>query len=258
MGATKLRPETSVNRSVGLVLNRASLPLLTADYYEIKIADRIGLTGVVTDTSLTRVFEENGIRGISGGNYFSNKIDTRTRGVDVIASRAFLLSRAGIMRIVGGYNYNKTLVTSVAPAPAELGAFQTRLFTRMSRGVIEDGQPQRTILFDLNYSIGALGVNLNNQRSGPTAQLDQTKPEFDQHVSAKWATDVRASYQLRSRVVVALSVVNLFDVYPDEWWDFKDGLSARGFSMQGIFRYPAALSSLGLNGRTVYVQLVYR
>src|SRR5678816_1950058 len=79
IGATKLRPETSANRSVGLVVNRRSFPLVTADYYEIKIDDRIGLTGAVTDTSIIRLFEENGMHGIGGGSYFANKINTRTR-----------------------------------------------------------------------------------------------------------------------------------------------------------------------------------
>ncbi|HVF39153.1 MAG TPA: hypothetical protein VM939_04575, partial [Gemmatimonadaceae bacterium] len=90
------------------------------------------------------------------------------------------------------------------------------------------------------------------------AQLDQTNPEFDQFVGAKWITDARLSYQLRPRVQVAVSAANLFDVYPDEWWDFKNGLNARYVSMQGIFRYPGALSAFGMNGRTVYLRVAYR
>jgi len=57
---------------------------------------------------------------------------------------------------------------------------------------------------------------------------------------------------------VALSGSNLFDVYPDEWSDFKDGLNATGVSMQGIFRYPGALAPFGMNGRTLYLRLAYR
>jgi iron complex outermembrane receptor protein len=258
MGATALRPEKSVNRSAGLVLNRPSLPLITADYYEITIDDRIGLSGSVTDTSIIRLFEEKGMRGIGGGSYFTNAIDTRTRGVDVIASHAFLLTRVGVLRILGGYNSNRTLVTHVAPPPPQLAAFGSLLFNRNSRGIIEQGQPRQTVTLGLNYSAGPLGLNLHNQRSGPTAQLDQIKPEADQHVAAKWITDVRASYQLRSRVELAVSAVNLFDVYPTEWLDFKDGLNAQGVSMKGIFRYPGALSPFGMNGRMLYFQLAYR
>jgi iron complex outermembrane receptor protein len=258
IGAVKLRPETSVNRSAGLVLNKPSLPVITADYYEIKIDDRIGLTGPVTDTSIIRLFEENGMRGIGGGSYFANKIDTRTRGVDVVASHAILLTSNSALRILGGYNYNRALVTHVVPAPPPLAAFESRLFTRTGRGIIEQGQPRQTISLGLNYSRGPLGLNVHNQRSGPTAQLDQTTPEKDQHVNAKWVTDVRASYQLHSRMEVSISAANLFDVYPNEWRDFKDGLNAQGFSSKGIMRYPGALSAIGQNGRMLYLQFAYR
>ena len=258
LGAVKLRAETSVNRSAGIVLSRPSLPVITADYYEIKIDHRIGLTGGVSDTSLTRLFEQNGMHGIGAGSYFANKLDTRTRGVDVIASHAFLLTSASTIRFLGGYNYNRTLVTHVNSAPPPLSRFESRLFTRTSRGIIEQGQPRQTISLGLNYNRGPLGLNLHNQRSGHTAQLDQTTPSADQDVIAKWVTDIRASYKLRSRVEVAISAANVFDVYPDEWWDFKDGLNAQGFSNKGIFRYPGALSPVGQNGRTLYLQLAYR
>jgi iron complex outermembrane receptor protein len=112
-------------------------------------------------------------------------------------------------------------------------------------------------MLTLNYSAGPWGINLHNQRSGPTAQLDQAKPEADQIVGPKWITDARVSYQLRSRLQLSVTGANLFDVYPDEWWDFKDGLNAQGVSMQGIFRYPGALSPFGMNGRTLYLRLAY-
>jgi iron complex outermembrane receptor protein len=102
-----------------------------------------------------------------------------------------------------------------------------------------------------------VAIDLHNQRSGPTAQRDQNSPAADQTLSPKWITDVRISYQLRPRVEVAVSAANLFDVYPDEWWDFKDGLKATGVSMMGIFRYPGALSPFGMNGRTLYLRLAY-
>jgi iron complex outermembrane receptor protein len=149
-------------------------------------------------------------------------------------------------------------VTHVVPAPPPLAAFESRLFTRTGRGIIEQGQPRQTISLGLNYSRGPLALNVHNQRSGPTAQLDQTTPEKDQHVNAKWVTDVRASYQLHSRVEVSISAANLFDVYPNEWRDFKDGLNAQGFSSKGIMRYPGALSAIGQNGRMLYLQFAYR
>ncbi|MEO8194918.1 MAG: TonB-dependent receptor [Gemmatimonadales bacterium] len=258
MGAKPLRPEKSVSLSAGVVLNKASLPFITADLYQVKINDRTGLVSAVTDTALIRVFEENGLRGIDAGDYFANMIDTRTRGVDIVVSHGILLTRTGVLQILGGYNYNKTLVTHVAPPPSQIEASGSVRFNRLTRGIIEQGQPRQTITLGLDYSAGPLGLNLHNQHSGPTAQLDLTNPDLDEHVSAKWVTDVRASYRLRSRLEIALCVANLFDVYPPEWKDYKNGVNATGVSMQGIFRYPGALSAVGENGRTVYLQLSYR
>jgi iron complex outermembrane receptor protein len=257
MGATPLRPETSVNRSAGLVLHVPRLPQITADLYRITIDDRISLLGSITDTSIIRLFEENGMRGVGGGNYFTNSLDTRTRGVDLVASHAVMLNGSHVLRMLGGYNHTRSIVTRIAPLPPQLARFRSELITRSGRGIIEDGQPRETITLTLNYGAGPLAINLHNQRSGPTAQRDQNLPEADQIVGPKWITDGHISYQVQPRVEVAVSAANLFDVYPDEWWDFKDGLNVQGPSMMGISRYPGALSPFGMNGRTLYLRVAY-
>lgn len=255
MGATPLRPETSVNRSAGLVLYVPRIPRITVDFYRITIDDRIGLGGSVTVPSIIRLFEENGMAGIGGGSYFRNSTDTRTQGMDVLASHAFLVGGSHVLRMLGGYNRTRTIVTRVLPPSPQLA--ESLVYNRTSRGIIENGQPREAITVALNYSAGPLQINLGNERAGPTAQLDQKKPEADQILHPKWITDARISYQLRPRLQLALSGANLFDVYPDEWWDFKDGLNATGTSMKGIFRYPGALSPFGMNGRTLYLRLAY-
>jgi iron complex outermembrane recepter protein len=257
LGATPLRPEESVNRNAGVVLDLPRWPLIAVDVYQVDITDRIALRGSVTDTSLTRLFEENGMRGIGGGNYFANAWDTRTRGVDVAASHAFVL-RNGVLRLHAGYNHNRSVITRRATLPPPLARFEPQLYNRTGQGVIEEGQPRETIALTVNYATGHWGVNLHNRRAGPTAQLDQTDPAADQVVQAHWITDARVSYRVHPRLQLALSAANLFDVYPDEWWDFRQGLEVNGPSMKGIFRYPGGLSPFGMNGRTVNVQLAWQ
>jgi iron complex outermembrane receptor protein len=259
LGATPLKPERSVNLSGGLILNRPRLPQITADFFEIDISDRIGIGGSSTDTSITRLLNDNGLRGIAGGNYFRNSRDTRTRGVDVVATHALHLGSTRALRFLGGYNQTRSVITRVLPVPAQLMRFEADVVGgRSGRGIIENGQPRETFILTFNYSDGPIDLNLHNQRSGPTAQLDNINPELDQVLNPKWITDVRLAYRLRSRIQLAVSVVNLFDTYPDEWIDFKDGLNATGVSMQGIFRYPGALSPFGMNGRTLYLRMAYR
>ncbi|MGK2960520.1 MAG: TonB-dependent receptor [Gemmatimonadaceae bacterium] len=258
IGATSLRPETSVNRSAGLVLHDPRFPRITADLYRVTIDDRIGMRSVVDDPSLLRFFEENGMAGIDGANYFSNVADTRTQGIDLMASQAFLLGGSRVLQILGGYNRARTVVTRVAPLPPELEQFQLAPLSRTRRGILENGQPRDKIALTLSYSAGPLALNLHNQRSGSTALLDERNPEADQVLGPKWITDARISWQLRPRLRAAISAVNLFDVYPDELPDFKDGLSnPRGHSMQGIFRYQGSLSPFGMTGRVLNLRLAY-
>jgi iron complex outermembrane recepter protein len=257
LGAEPLRPEQAISRSAGVVFDRPGWPVVTVDYYHITVNDRIGLRGAVTDTSIVRLFEENGMAGVGGGSYFSNDLDVRTSGFDVVASHAFLLGRSAL-RVTAGYNRTESTVLRVADPPPELAQFADALFNRTSRGIIEQGQPGRTFLATVNFSTGPLELNLHNQRSGPTAQLDRTNPAADQVVEARWVTDLRVAYRMRERVQVSVSALNLFDAYPTEWWDFKDGPNATGASVQGNFRYPGALSAFGMNGRAVYLQLSYR
>jgi iron complex outermembrane recepter protein len=145
MGAKPLRPESSVNQSAGVVVDLPRLPLITADYYQITINDRIELGDVVSDSVLARMFEESGMAGIRGGTYFTNGLDTRTRGLDLVASHALLIRTTGVLRIVAGYNNSKTSVIRLADPPPELARFGPVRFNRATRGFLERSQPRETI-----------------------------------------------------------------------------------------------------------------
>ncbi len=258
LGAAPLRPEKALISSAGLVLDAPRWPLVSVDLFQVDLRDRIGLGATVTDTSLIRLFEENGMRGIGGGNFFANAVDVRTRGIEVVAQYALLHGRTGVLRLTGGYTRMANDVVRVAPTPPPLAALGAVFTDRMAIGVIERGQPRETISLGANYATGPLGFTLDSRRAGPTAQRDRTRPDADQVVRARWITNARIAWRFRPRLQLAVSVANLFDAYPDEWNDFKDGLLAQGPSMQGIFRYPGGLSPFGMNGRTVYVHLDYR
>jgi iron complex outermembrane receptor protein len=202
------------------------------------------------------LFESRGLTGVSGGRFFTNAIDTETRGFDVVANYGLLLGDAGQLRFTGGYNYNKSEVTRIASTPPELSAFQSVLFDRIEEGRIEVGQPRNTISLTLNYTLKGLGVNLHNQRFGEVSQLGTT-PALDQTFDAKWVTDVDLSYQVLKRVRVGAGANNLFDVYPQEWKDFDLGVNG-ALTTNGIYRYAGGTSPFGMNGRTVYVKLSYR
>jgi iron complex outermembrane receptor protein len=255
LGAFPLRPETSTGWSGGLVFAVPRLPTVTADYYAVNVDDRIVLSGVFDDPAVSRLFEENGLRGIDAGRYFTNAIDTRTRGLDVVASYEAIAVSA-IVRLTGGLNRTKTKVTRVSPTPPALSAFQSVLFSRLERGKIEKGQPERTMFLTVDAQKGRLAINLHNQRFGKASLLDASNPANDQTVSAKWITDLGVTWELTRSLKVSGGSHNIFDIYPDEWFDFDRGIEGV-LSVGGIFRYPGAISPFGMNGRTIYLHITY-
>ena len=127
--------------------------------------------------------------------FFTNAIDTRTLGVDVVANYGFALGATSTVRLTGGYNYNVNRVLRVAPTPAALSAFQETLFDRVERARIEVGQPKSNFYLGGVFSYQDFGLTLRTQRFGEVTSFGTpTDGSLDQTFAAKWITDVNASY----------------------------------------------------------------
>lgn len=257
LGAEDLKPEESVNLSGGVAIDLPFGLQVTADYYAIDIDDRIVLSGNFTQQAVRDYFESRGFVGVGGGRFFTNAIDTETRGFDVVASYGILLGSNAQLRLTGGYNKNDTDVTRVSSTPPELSQFQSTLFDREQLGRIEHGQPKDNVNVTANLTAGIFGVNLHNQRFGEVTQFHATDANLDQTFSGKWITDLDVSVKLLNRIRAAVGANNLFDIYPDEWKDWGAGVNG-ALTTNGIYRYAGGTSPWGMNGRTVYLRLSYR
>ena len=245
LGATELKPEESVNLSIGLTARVSNSLSASADYYDTKIDDRIVLSGNFIDASVRNLLAANGIPGVSGARYFTNAIDTHTKGLDVVLNYGLNLGNAGLLRLTGGYNRNETEVTRVSDTPPQLAAVSTLLFDRVQRALFERGQPRNSIRLTANHSIRGLTTNIHASRFGkftvfqttPTGAQDQT---FD----AQWVADVALSYALRG-VNLTVGSTNVLDSYPDTL------ITAN--QTRGIYMF-SGQSPAGFNGRFVYVR----
>ncbi|MBA3344611.1 MAG: TonB-dependent receptor, partial [Gemmatimonadales bacterium] len=192
---------------------------------------------------------------IGGARYFTNAIDTRTLGVDVVANYGLAIGAAGTLRLTGGYNYNVSRVLRVDATPAALSAFQQTLFDRIERARIEVGQPRSTVVLSgvLNYE--DLGITLRTQRFGEVTSFN-TPPDgsLDQTFGAKWVTDVSASYTFAGRLTATAGVDNVFDVYPDA--NNQGDATTAGNNNFGIFPYNG-ISPFGFNGSYYYGRLSF-
>ena len=259
LGARDLEPERSVNLNAGVAMTPARGLAVTADVYRITIDDRVVLSDNFTGAAIQTLFTNAGLNGVSGGRFFSNAIDTRSTGVDVVLSYDATIGSSSVLRLTSGYNHNVVKVTRVDSTPPELRAFQETLFGRVERTRIEHGNPRDNLILSANYAVGALGLTARTQRYGEVRVAGTTPTNatgtLDQTYGAKWVTDLAVSYTLRSRYNLTVGADNVLDVYPDRNLNPGDPATANGgLSNFGIFPYNG-ISPFGFNGRFVYSKI---
>jgi iron complex outermembrane receptor protein len=253
LGASELTAEKSQNYSFGVALSPVKSLSLTADYYQILIDDRIVFSGNFTGAPVRTYLESQGFAGVAGGRFFTNAIDTRTLGVDIVANYGMAIGSTSTLRLTGGFNYNVNRVLRVAPTPAALSAFQEVLFDRVERARIEVGQPKNNLYLSSVFNYQDLGLTLRAQRFGEVTSFGTPiDGSLDQTFSAKWIADVAASYTFGQRLTLMAGVDNVFDVYPDP--NNQGNASTAGNNNFGIFPYNQ-ISPWGFNGAFYYARL---
>jgi iron complex outermembrane receptor protein len=253
LGARPLRPETSVNLSGGVALEPVRNLALTVDYYRITIEDRVVLSENFTGAQVAALLQP---LGASGARYFTNAIDTRTNGVDVVANYGLGLGAAGYLRLTGGYNNNRTRATRVASTPPELGNQSETLFGRVERSRLEEGQPRNNVLGSVDYSWRRFGVVVRGQRFGEvTTRATVGSEALDQTFSSRWIADLALNARLLRATTLTVGVDNLFDTYPDQNSNTGNPrTNVAGNANFGIFPY-SQFSPFGFNGRFLYARV---
>jgi iron complex outermembrane receptor protein len=213
LGASPLKPEKSRNYSLGVTLEPAAGFSVTIDAYQIDLDDRITSTGLLTGTGVSNILRANGFSGNQAVRYFSNAVDTRTRGLDVVAAYSFDTEAAGSFRTTLGFNYNKTTIEGIAANPRQLAGLGLTLFDRRSQSFFTE-TPRTKLILGLNWTLDDVSINLVNTRYDKLSSL-QNNPAADETFGAKWITDVEVSYKVTDFMRVAIGAYNFFDVYPD-------------------------------------------
>jgi len=241
LGSTDLKPEDSVHLTAGFALTASPDLDFTADYYNIKIDDRIVFSGNFTGGAITALLAPF---GATGARFFTNAINTRTTGVDLTANYRKRLGDGSTMRLFAGYNYNRTLIRGEVATPPQLAGLGNVLYDRVERGRTECGQPRSQARFIGDWQKNRFAANLNTGLYGSfcVKQLNTTGAD-DQTFGAKWVTDLEASYALE-KVTLGVGVQNLFDVYPEQ--------VLPQLQPQGV-RY-STTNTFGINGRFLYAR----
>ena len=245
-GAKALRPEESTNLSAGIVLTPIDRLLVTLDTYQIDVRHRIGISQQFTVTA-AEIAQLPALGYVGPGGtvqYFTNGFNTRTKGIDLVATYPFDLGALGRLGTTLAYNYNKTDVTSFDPT----------VITAARIIDIQHYAPNNRANLSLDWSRGPWGATLYENYYG-TYRDENDYP--GQLFSAKETTDLDVSYQALNWLRVAVGGRNIFNAYPDAIANTAAShiYPQTGGESDGE-KYPRTGGPFGFNGAFWYVRFV--
>lgn len=248
LGATSLTPEESVNVSTGLVWTPVEDFSATLDVYRIDIDDRIVLSETLTGALVRQVLTEAGFPTYSGLQYFTNAVDTRTRGVDATARYNLQLGPGHKIDLSAGYNWSGTEITDRKATPDVLAGSGLALIGREASALIEEANPSSFSRLAADYSYGSFDAHASGVRYGTYRTRHTSNPNYDQTFGPQVVVNVSAGYRLFDGLRLSLGVSNLFDSHPDEV------LAAIRNPVVSVY---SGLSPEGGAGRAYYARIDY-
>jgi iron complex outermembrane receptor protein len=232
-----LDAEKSTNLTLGVGVNVTENFSFTVDYYNIRVEDRIVLSNEIGPSGdptnpLDEILSDNGIVSLS---FFTNSLDTKTSGIDLVANYRNLPLGSGLLtfNLAGNYTIENERDGEVKN-PAIISDAGQSVIDATQEALIFTSRPKYKAILGIDYTLGKFNFALNNTLFGPTefrnSGMDSDlKLEFE----TKVVTDLAIGYQATEKVNVTLNVNNIFDVLPQ--WKFV-ALNSEG---QSILSDPA-------------------
>ncbi len=254
----------SENISLGFTINPGRGFTLTFDAYQIDVEDRIAVTTTFTpvDTRLSadgvttigaqiqKILVANNVSPDISGQYYINAIDTRTQGLDLVATYRWGTDNLGDFDLSAGFNYNETEITGIIDNPSELASLgNIVIFDRSKQGALTDALPKTKLSLNLNWQRGPISANLRGTRFDEYWTRNATNPAQDRKIEADFITDVQVNYDLTDHFRLTAGVNNLFNVYPTRIQEPSAELGTGMYS---------GLSPFGFTGGSWFVRGIYK
>ncbi|MBC7848715.1 MAG: TonB-dependent receptor, partial [Chitinophagaceae bacterium] len=275
LGIPKLQEETSKNYSVGFTATPFQGFEVTVDGYWINIDDRIVLTNNFNggnDAALGQLLKDN---GATSANFFSNSIDTRSKGLEAVVSYRTSIDHRHKFRFSVAATFIDNKVKKGPDGKPKVNASAVLInsgqlanyFNREDQSRIEVASPAAKGNFTTNYNYKKFGAMLRFAYFGKVVYLDPTinpllpanfpvnaytgqKETLDQEFSAKTVTDISLMYDVTKNVALTIGSNNVFDVYQDKH------VHSGNVSL-GRFVYSRRVQQMGFNGRYVFARVTF-
>lgn len=255
IGIEDPKPETSWNYNLGITAKVGNNLLLTVDAYQIDITDRIIITENLNVNNITAL--KNLFPNFQEITFFTNAINTGTKGIDVVASYKNSISPKSKFTASVALTVNKTEITKIKATPAALQQDTKTpvvLIDTVSRALIETSQPHTKVLVSLGYQVGKFSVNFRSSYFGEVTAWE--KPSGQNHRSqtfgGKNLFDASVVYSINKSLSITLGGNNITNVYPDKV------LSNYASYSNGQVPYTRNANQFGFNGAYYYGSLTIR
>jgi len=266
-GVPRLKEETSINASGGFTARLLGNLSVSADYYHVKIKDRIVLSGLFDKTDAVLGPEISAVLdpfpGVGITQFFVNAVDTSTNGVDVVVDYSVRLPK-GQLKATAAASFTDTKVDAVHVPQSMLDKFanidgaadQVRalFLSRYGRNRLEDLLPRQKATLALHWDWAALSAGVRGNFYGPTEYHAETGPDLDESFGAKVTADVDVGYRING-VLVTVGANNVFNTFPDEMKHEENRFN--GSFLYSSASFPAG-APYGIDGGFYYVRAAYK
>jgi iron complex outermembrane receptor protein len=213
LGANQLRPETSTSYTLGATFEGEMLSV-TVDFYNIDIDDRfnaISTLDVSTDPTAGDAYqrflalEAAGVAGaasIGGVNYFQNAYDSKTQGVDIVASMPFDIGGGATLQFAMNYNENS------------LESDASDFLNDEDQYDFENADPNLRWNASWFQTLGNFSI-MGRVRYFGEFENANSGTDFIQEYGSTFFVDLEGSYQLGDNWTFSVGAFNLLDEYPD-------------------------------------------
>lgn len=258
LGIPKLKQETSKSASAGFTYRIPSANLsLTADAYFTRIDNRIVLTGQFARAAVSAAAQAAfDAAGVNAAQFFTNAIDTETKGLDVVATHNARFSDFKLDNSLA-LNLSQTRRVGAVHTSGVLQAenLTNTYFSEPSRIYLEEATPRVKASLSNTLNWNKATFYLRNTYFGKVTAADVVDANFDgtmgarehQQISDRVITDLSLGYQFSKSVGFTAGVNNLFDLYPTK--------NIPASSNNDQFVYSRSTSQFGQNGRYVFGRL---
>jgi iron complex outermembrane receptor protein len=254
-GIEPLKEEESVSGTLGIAWSPSENFTLTVDVFRIDIDDRVIFSSNIQPEDAAGCLPDNSncpIRaildpiGVGQVLFFTNAIDTRTEGIDIVADYT-TEAPGGTLDLTALLHWNKTEVkerhSQSSILPPEV------LFDDPQVTLIEEGQPGSHHVLQGVYHIGDWDWTLRANYYGSVAGEGFT-PGVKQKWDGQTLFDAAVAWQINDSWRVTIGANNLLDTYPDKW----DPVNGFPFPQLG-FLYGWETLPFGINGGYYYAKL---